>query len=255
MNPLRIGVSTKAYFGYRASLDWLERAIAVADACPAVRDGRLEFFVAPSTPLLDAAVRLARGTRVVISAQDCSEHPAGAHTGETPAELLAELGVGMVELGHAERRRNQGETNVVIGRKVGRAVAAGLTPLLCVGETARRTPVEAARECARQVAAVLDPAGPAVIAYEPIWAIGAERPADPEYVVAVATELRARLGAPWSIVYGGSAGPGLLPGLRPAVDGLFLGRFAHDVAQLGRVLDEASELAGAATPAAPSTPG
>ena len=245
MRTLRVGVSLKAYFGYRASVSWLEAAIELAAASPAVRDGRVEVFLAPSAPVLETAVRLARNTPVQICAQDCSAWPTGAHTGETTAELLAELGVAMVELGHAERRRDHGETDEVIALKTEAATLWGLTPLVCVGESERGTPAEAARVCLDQLTRTLDPAAPAVIAYEPVWAIGAAHPADPDHVSAVATVLREHLGDrdQRPILYGGSAGPGLLHSLGPAVDGLFLGRFAHDIRNLGRVLDEADAAA------------
>ncbi|MGB3910214.1 MAG: triose-phosphate isomerase family protein [Pseudolysinimonas sp.] len=242
MRTLRIGVSLKAYFGYRASISWLEAAIELAAASPAVRDGSVEVFLAPSTPLLETAVRLSRNTPIVVCAQDCSVWPTGAHTGETTAELLAEMGVSMVELGHAERRRDQGETDAVIARKTEAATLWGLTPLICVGEPERGTPADAARVCLDQLTRTLEPAAPALIAYEPVWAIGADHPADPGYVSEVATALREHLGdrEQRPILYGGSAGPGLLHSLGPAVDGLFLGRFAHDIRNFDRVLDEAA---------------
>jgi triosephosphate isomerase len=156
--------------------------------------------------------------------------------------MLAELGVSLVEIGHAERRALFGEDDGVVARKVRAAVDAGLTPLLCIGEQARTGPEEAAAVCLSQVRAAV--AGDEelvrrlVLAYEPVWAIGADRPAAPDYVNAVAALIREGLGAACPVIYGGSAGPGLLPQL-PAVDGLFLGRFAHDAGNLGRVLDEA----------------
>jgi triosephosphate isomerase len=159
--------------------------------------------------------------------------------------MLAELGVALVELGHAERRSHFGEDDAVVGRKVRAAAAAGLAPLLCVGEQAQGSPAAAAEHCLRQVRAAVGPVGasPAglMLAYEPVWAIGAARPAPHDYVNQVAALLRARLGPGIPVLYGGSAGPGLLPRLT-AVDGLFLGRFAHEPSHLGLVLDEALAL-------------
>ncbi|PZF62670.1 triosephosphate isomerase [Curtobacterium sp. MCBD17_034] len=239
---IHIGISTKLYLSYSQSLDWLGRVTELAREHPGVVDGRVALFVAPSTPLLESAVRLAAGTRVRVAAQDVSRYAEGAHTGETGAPLLAGLGVTMAEVGHAERRAD-GETDAVVAAKVAVAQEAGLTPLLCVGETTRCDPREAAAWCLEQVRAATT--GPLMIAYEPVWAIGAAEPAPASHVTATVDALRdglpgALAGTP--IVYGGSAGPGLLGRLHPSVDGLFLGRFAHDPENVRRVLDEAAAL-------------
>lgn len=236
-----VGISTKTYLGHRASLAWLRAVTETGREHPAVVDGRVGLFVAPSFPLLESALRLATGTRVVVAAQDVSSDVAGAHTGDVPASLLAEMGVGMVEIGHAERRATRGETRDVVRAKLARAAEAGLTSLLCIGEASRLDPVEAAAVCLEQVADAST--GSLVLAYEPVWAIGAPAPAPAEHVRAVVDAIRAGLpsaSATTPIIYGGSAGPGLLETLRPAVDGLFLGRFAHDPANVARVLDEAA---------------
>ncbi|NVM98244.1 triose-phosphate isomerase family protein [Arthrobacter sp. SDTb3-6] len=254
---LYIGVSTKMYMGYRASLRWLEQVRAELDARPALAAGRVLPFVIPSFPVLPAAADILAGTAAVLGAQNCS--PAeGPWTGEVSASMLAELGVGMVELGHAERRRHFGEDDAVVAAKVRQARSAGITPLLCVGEQRRGTPAEAADFVVRQLEAALagppdggswDNAGATVVAYEPVWAIGAAEPADAGYVTAVVRGIRQRLephgAGVLPIIYGGSAKPGLLPQL-DGVSGLFLGRFAHDAANLGRVLDEALAEAGPA---------
>jgi triosephosphate isomerase len=156
--------------------------------------------------------------------------------------MLAELGVSLVEIGHAERRRLFAEDDAVVARKVRAAVGHSLTPLLCIGEPDKLDAGAAADFCVGQVLAATegDSALPSrlVLAYEPVWAIGAQEPAPPQHVNAVLTRIRGALGPGCPIIYGGSAGPGLLPQL-PAADGLFLGRFAHDAANLARVLDEA----------------
>ena len=148
----------------------------------------------------------------------------------------------------------------MIGLKVKAADDAGITPLLCVGEEtagpgsgtghASETPADAAAEAATFVYGQIEAAtggdwalaSRLVIAYEPVWAIGAAEPASPGYVSAVVHHLRGRLAAhglrDLPIIYGGSAKPGLLPTL-DSVSGLFLGRFAHDAANFGKVLDEA----------------
>ena len=250
-----VGISTKAYLSRRRTLDWLGELADLARGHAAVRDGVVELVVAPSTPLLEAAVRLLDGTGVRVMAQDVSRFAGGAITGEDVASLLADTGVRYVELGHAERRSLLGETDAVVAEKAERALEAGLVPWLCVGEEDRTSPDVAAARCLEQVAAAVR-AGPLVVAHEPVWAIGAAEPAPVEHVVAVAEALRAGLPeavADARLVYGGSAGPGLLARTVPAVDGLFLGRRAHDVGGVRAVLDEALAVA-ASVGDVPATP-
>ncbi|WP_104173548.1 triose-phosphate isomerase family protein [Arthrobacter sp. Y81] len=259
-----VGVSTKMYLGYRDSLDWLEQLRHQVDSRPALAAGRVVPFVIPSFPVLPAAAAVLDGSPLVLGAQNCGWAD-GPWTGEVAPSMLAELGVGLVEIGHAERRAHFGENDAVVALKVRAADDAGLTPLLCVGE------VSVGGDLARGPAAGGDSAGgdvaggaPAagfvyrqikaavggdwalasrlIIAYEPVWAIGAAEPADAGYVSDVVSHLRALLAVhglqDLPVIYGGSAKPGLLPRLS-GVSGLFLGRFAHDAANFGRVLDEA----------------
>lgn len=262
---LYVGVSTKMYMGYRDSLDWLNCVRHEVDSRPALAAGRVVPFVIPSFPVLPAARSVLAGSPILLGAQNCGWAD-GPWTGEVSPSLLAELGVSLVEIGHAERRRHFGEHSSMIARKVTAAVGAGITPLLCVGEEARPKAEEG--EVDRAAAAVHQQiedavggdwslASRLVLAYEPVWAIGAAEPAGAGYVAAVVHSLRSLLaahsleaGSPLGelpVIYGGSAKPGLLPTL-DGVSGLFLGRFAHDAANLGKVLDEA--LSMTAQPAA-----
>jgi triosephosphate isomerase len=247
---ITIGISTKMYLGYESSKVWLEAVTRLASASSEVQTGQVLLFVAPSFPVLEATLALTRGTRVQVAAQNASDQDAGALTGEVSPAFLAEMGVAMVELGHAERRRLFGEDDGVVARKVAAAQRNGLQPLLCVGEELQQGPEEAALACLEQIGlADIDPQGPRpVIAYEPVWAIGASQPADPSYVCAVADHLRRGLDIEYTLLYGGSAGPGLLPRLYPHVDGLFLGRFAHDARNIALILDEATQLITRSSP-------
>lgn len=248
--PLYIGVSTKMYLGYRDSLHWLEQVRAELDARPALAAGRVVPFVIPSFPVLPAAAEILAGSPALLGAQNCSPAP-GPWTGEVSAAMLAELGVGIVEIGHAERRRHFAEDDGAVAAKVAQVLSAGITPLLCVGEERRGSPEEAAGFVAGQLDTVFSGAwgnaGTSVVAYEPVWAIGAAEPADAAYVSAVVRGVRLRLepqgAGQLPVIYGGSAKPGLLPQL-DGVSGLFLGRFAHDAANFGRVLDEALDSPG-----------
>lgn len=255
-----VGVSTKMYLGYQDSLDWLERLRHEVDARPALTGGRVVPFVIPSFPVLPAAATLLAGSGLMLGAQNCGWAD-GPWTGEVSPTMLAELGVQLVEIGHAERRRHFGEDDAMIARKVRAAEAAGLTPLLCVGEPDGGNAAAAADFVYRQIRSAVegewDLAARLVIAYEPVWAIGAAEPADAGYVSDVVRQLRGQLAASGvrklPVIYGGSAKPGLLPTL-DGVSGLFLGRFAHNPANFGAVLDEALLLARGTpgTDAAPS---
>ncbi|TLD21937.1 hypothetical protein PspLS_08241 [Pyricularia sp. CBS 133598] len=187
---------------------------------------------------------------ILPGAQDCYSEDAGAYTGEVSPAVLAEVGCRIVELGHAERRRLFAETDATTAAKAAAVVRNGMIPLVCVGETARQDDISAAvADVAAQVQAVMAAVpddAEVVLAYEPVWAIGAAQPAAAEYVVSVTRGIRelecvrAREG-PVRILYGGSAGPGLFEKLKDGVDGLFLGRFAHDPEQFIRTIQEVSE--------------
>ncbi|HSO15881.1 MAG TPA: triose-phosphate isomerase family protein [Arthrobacter sp.] len=249
--PLLVGVSSKMYLGYRDSLDWLGQLRHEVDTRPALAAGRVVPFVIPSFPLLPAAAALLAGSPLLLGAQNCGWAD-GPWTGEVAPSMLAELGVRLVEIGHAERRRHFGEDDAMIARKVRAAAAAGLKPLLCVGEPDHGSAATAAEFVYRQIRSAVDGdwelAGRLVLAYEPVWAIGAEEPAAAGYVSDVVRRVRSHLTTSRlenrPVIYGGSAKPGLLPAL-DGVSGLFLGRFAHDPANFGAVLDEALLLAEA----------
>jgi len=249
MSKVTVGVSLKMYFGHRAARDWAAEVADLAATTPAVADGSIELFIAPTYLQLLPALEAVGGTQVLVGAQDASEHDAGAYTGEVSPAELAEIGVRLVELGHAERRRMFGETDAVVARKTTAALRNGLIPLICVGEPDRVAADDAVAFVTAQVLSALAdaPAGRVIVAYEPVWAIGAPQPAPAEHIRRVTSWLRALLAglddrAGSSVIYGGSAGPGLLTELGDDVDGLFLGRFAHDPAALADVLAEAAAL-------------
>lgn len=247
-----IGVSLKQYFGHADARRWFARVAAVAAGHPAVDDGRVEFFVIPTYLQVLPAIEAFAGTRTLVGAQDVSAWDHGAYTGEVGAPELAEVGVRVAEVGHAERRRLFGETDEVVAAKVAASLRSGVTPVVCIGETERLPVADAAADVARQLHAAIDgaPAGRVIVAYEPVWAIGAPEPAPVAHIAGVAERLRVELDElagrdASAVIYGGSAGPGLLTELGDAADGLFLGRFAHDPDALAGVLDEAAALAGA----------
>lgn len=245
--PVLLGVSLKLYLDVAATAAWAEGVADVARRHPSILDGTVELFVLPSLPALPAVQAAIAGTAVTVGAQDLHWQDRGAFTGAVSGADLAATGCELVEIGHAERRRIFGEDDDVVRRKVAAAVRNGLIPVLCVGERDQVDPSTAAAQCVAHLDAVLsgvDVTGELIVAYEPEWAIGAASPATPEHVRAVVAALRAHLAergaARARVIYGGSAQPGTLTALAGAVDGLFLGRFAHDTAALESIVDEAA---------------
>lgn len=242
-----VAVSLKMYFGHAEARAWFRAVATIAGEHPAVAAGAVDLFVIPSYLAIIPALRTFDGTRVQVGAQDVAAAEPGPHTGEVSAAELAEIGVRFAEVGHAERRRGHGETDDVVAAKATAALRHGIVPVVCVGEETPGDPTAAARESIRQLRRALAgaPGGRVVVGYEPIWAIGAAEPAKPGHIQVVCTALSDELaGSPEragsTVIYGGSAGPGLLAKLGGTVDGLFLGRRAHHPADLRAVLDEAA---------------
>ena len=172
-----------------------------------------EIAVCAPYPYLAQVSAALRGTPIAWGAQDVSEHPSGAFTGEVSAGMLAEFGCRVVLVGHSERRQFYGDTDAVVAAKAVAALAAGLTPIACVGETlAERDAGATMSVVSRQLDAVLAAVGANAarikVAYEPVWAIGTGRTASPEEAQAVHAVLRARLArdnaAQVALLYGGS---------------------------------------------------
>jgi triosephosphate isomerase len=160
---------------------------------------------APFPYLAQVAERL-RGSRIAWGAQNVSEHAQGAYTGEVSAAMLAEFGCRYVIVGHSERRSLYCETDALVAAKFAAVRSAGMTPILCVGETlAQHEAGETEQVVERQLAAVRF--ADAVLAYEPVWAIGTGRNASPEQAQTVHAFLRKRVPAETPILYGGSVKP------------------------------------------------
>ena len=253
--PVVIGVSLKMYFDAARTIAWCEEVSTLAKTHEAITSGAVSLFVLPSFTLLSTAVGLLKDTAVSVGAQDLFWEDRGAFTGEVSGADVKALGCSFVEIGHAERRIVLGETPEMMSLKLAAAVRNSLTPVLCVGEREYSSPAEAAENSVRQLSEMLARSfdgndvssvieKPIVVAYEPEWAIGVDQAASVEYIATVTSRLRKFLQetpgfAGSRVIYGGSAGPGLLTDLDGSVDGLFLGRFAHDAASLELVLDEA----------------
>ena len=196
-------------------------------------------LVAPPYTALGAAVAAAKGSPVAVAAQNMHFEKEGAFTGEVSAPMLRDIGVTHVILGHSERRQYFAETDDGVAKKTKLALASGLTPISCVGETlAEREAGRTMEVVGRQLNAILDAitadeAKQVVIAYEPVWAIGTGKVAAPEQAQEVHAFIRSRIatrhGQPVAevlrILYGGSVKPDNVKGLMalPDVDGALVG--------------------------------
>lgn len=248
--PVILGVSLKMYFSHQETLDWTKKVLAIAENHPAVANDLATLFILPSTPTLGAVGTILANTKLQLGAQDLFHQDKGPFTGEVGGPMLRELGCRYVAIGHAERRDLFGETDHDVAEKLAAALRNDLIPILCVGEQSETSAEEAAEICIKQIEA----SGAAsnsqelniVVAYEPVWAIGAEAPAPEVHIRKVCsrvTQFFAKSDQFRSsrVIYGGSAGPGLLTRLRGDLSGLFLGRFAHDTDNLVKVLNEVVE--------------
>ena len=188
---------------------------ALLDALKAALPFAAEVSVAVPAPYVADVASQLGGSAIGWAGQDCSSHASGAYTGEVAASMLAELGCTQVIVGHSERRAMHGESDTLVGEKAKAALAAGLAPIVCVGETlAERDAGKTHDVVSRQLAAVIDVLGEriaeSVLAYEPVWAIGTGRTATPGEAQSVHAHLRAALvasgpaAAAVPILYGGS---------------------------------------------------
>jgi triosephosphate isomerase len=216
-------------------------AAAFADALPpliADELGRVEVFVCPPFTALATVTERLAGSGIHVAAQNVHFEEFGAFTGEVSAPMLTEIGADGAILGHSERRQMFGETDEALARKVPAALAAGLVPILCVGETLEHreggeTEAVLRRQLEADLADVADAdLGRVVIAYEPVWAIGTGRNATPEQAADAIAFIRGLIAARSEgaaeairIVYGGSVKPGnAAEVLDPAgIDGALVG--------------------------------
>jgi triosephosphate isomerase len=188
------------------------------------KDGKAGCAVCAPFPYLALVAERLRGSPIAWGAQNASEHAQGAYTGEVSAAMLAEFGCRYVLVGHSERRQLYGETDAQAAAKFAAVKKAGMTPILCVGETlGERDAGQTEAVVARQLGAV--DFKDAVLAYEPVWAIGTGRNATPEQAQAVHAFLRKRVPAATLILYGGSVKPQNAAAIfaMPDVDGGLIG--------------------------------
>lgn len=188
-------------FGRRADLEELTAVADFVSARPALADVAL----CPPFTLLEAAIALAGGLK--IGAQDCRAGGDGAFTGDINAAMLKDLGCTYVIVGHSERRQGHGETDAQIRAKADSALAAGLIPIVCVGETLDQREAGEAANVVRAQIAQSAPADDCVLAYEPVWAIGTGLTPTPDQIAEIHAIAKAQRAAPTAVLYGGSVKP------------------------------------------------
>lgn len=198
----------------------------------------IQCIVFPPSVYLAQLIQANTGRQIAFGAQDVSEHAKGAYTGEISPGMLKDIGVTHALVGHSERREYHAESNETVARKFVSAKSAGIVPVFCVGETlAQREAGETETVIRAQLAALTSSAGVsalegAIVAYEPVWAIGTGKTASPEQAQAVHAFIRGeiaaldgRIAASLPILYGGSVKADNAPSLfsQPDVDGGLVG--------------------------------
>ena len=214
---------------------------------------KAEVVVVPPFTDLRSVQTLVDGDRLAIkyAAQDVSEHDSGAYTGEISASMLAKLGCSYVVVGHSERRQYHGETDAVVNTKAHKALAAGMTPIVCVGEGLEvRQAGEHVSHCMTQTEGSLagftaEQVGGLVIAYEPVWAIGTGEVATPDDAQEVCAAIRGWVRETHGdaaadavrIQYGGSVKASNVAGImaQPDVDGCLVGGASLQVDEFGGI--------------------
>ena len=250
--------------GYLVAGNWKMNGAAGANAelvggilAGATSVADVELLVCPPFPYLGAVAGLLEGSAVSLGAQNVSEFESGAYTGEVAGPMLSEIGCQYVIVGHSERRALMGESSDAVARKFVAAQRSGLTPILCVGETlAEREAGHTEAVIDEQLGAALETAGvsafaDAVIAYEPVWAIGTGMTASPEQAQDVHAHIRAALRQQDSgiaegvrILYGGSVKGDNASGLfsKPDIDGGLIGGASLKSADFMAIADAAQSL-------------
>ncbi len=249
--PLRVPLIAGNWKMYKTSGEGAVFVRALAARIGAV-EGREVVVAPPFTGLLEA-VRAAAGTSIAVAAQDVFWEKEGAYTGEVAPAMLTDLGVKGVIAGHSERRQYFGETDDQVSRKVRAALDGGLSPIICVGESAGEREKGLIEEVlSRQIRAALssvrpEECGSVALAYEPIWAIGTGKTATPEMAqeaIAFCRELVAdRLGGEVAgtvrVLYGGSVRPDNIDDLmaQSDIDGVLVGGASLDLEAFCRIVE------------------
>jgi triosephosphate isomerase (TIM) len=223
---------------YKTLAESVETALALRPLV--ANSNHCEIVIAPVFTALKTVVDRLEGSNIKISAQDCStEIKHGAHTGEVAADMIKDVGATHVIIGHSERRQYYAETDETVSRKTKAALAAGLTPIVCIGETLEQRDAGKANSVVNEQLmgglselTAMDLAR-IMLAYEPVWAIGTGRTATPEQAQEMHAFIRTFFAEKYSkevsdglrVLYGGSVKPDNIAGLmaQPDIDGALVG--------------------------------
>ena len=232
-----------------------ELVAGILEGAPA--SDNVSLLVCPPYPYLASVASQLEGSSVQLGAQNVSEHEKGAYTGEVSPAMLHEVGCRYAIVGHSERRTLYGESSAQVADKMAAALAAGLVPILCIGETLdQREAGNTEQVVGEQLAAAIErngiaAFGSAVIAYEPVWAIGTGKTATPEqaqdvhrYIRSVLAEQDASVAEKVQILYGGSVKGDNAPGLfgMPDIDGGLIGGASLKAADFLAIARAAAEI-------------
>ena len=227
----------------------LDELVGTVGRIPGVKSA-----VCPPYPYLAQVQQVLSGSGIAWGAQDVSQFDSGAYTGEVSGAMLVDFGCRYVIVGHSERRTLFGDTSEIVAEKYAAALKSGLTPILCVGETLREREAGSTEAVvAAQLRAVLERNGVqsfahAVIAYEPVWAIGTGKTATPEQAQAVHGFIRKSMAAKdvavaerVQVLYGGSVKAGNAPELfaMPDIDGGLIGGASLDAQEFAKICQAA----------------
>jgi triosephosphate isomerase len=233
--------------GLQADAANLSRAVAAAADTP-----NCDILICPPFTALAAVSEILRGSSVLLGGQDCHYETEGAYTGDISAAMLRDLGAEAVILGHSERRAGHAEIDETVRRKAVAAAAAGLTPIICVGESEdERTAGRDTEVVGWQIEGSLPKGFAGIVAYEPLWAIGTGRTPTEEEVAAMHGFIRAELvrqfgwaGETIRILYGGSVKPSNAASLLaiPNVGGALVGGASLQAADFLAIIAAANDL-------------
>jgi triosephosphate isomerase len=220
--------------------------------------GQVDIAVCPPSVYLSAAAQALSGSNIALGAQNVYSQPEGAFTGEVSCAMLLDVGCRYVILGHSERRAIFGETDALVNEKLKAALAAGLTPIVCIGETLQeresgRTLDVVSSQCRGSLAGLsLDQMQRTVLAYEPVWAIGTGKTATPAQAEEVHAEIRHLLASLFStevaqkviIQYGGSVKPDGVSEIlsQPNIDGGLVGGASLKADQFIAIIEQAAKI-------------
>jgi triosephosphate isomerase len=211
--------------------------------------------IAPSFTLLPVVA--AEFPALTFAGQDCHAHPHGAHTGDVSAAMVKDAGADWVIIGHSERRHDHDEPDSLVAAKVAAALAVGLRPILCVGETLEQRDAGHAESTVKaQLAAAWQP-GVTVLAYEPVWAIGTGRTASSGDIAGMHAVIRQNTALQTQILYGGSVKPSNAAEIlaTQGVDGVLVGGASLQAEDFLAILATAGDIASATSFAAQSAEG